>query len=42
MVTFKLVEETEEYLVYWYYHNGKEELKPGVIIVNKEGVIIDG
>lgn len=41
MVTFKLVEETEEYLVYWYYPNGKEELKPGIIIVDKINGKID-
>lgn len=29
MVTFKLVEETDEYLLYWYYAEGDESLKPG-------------
>lgn len=35
MVTFKLVEETDEYLLYWYYAEGDESLKPGIIIVDK-------
>ncbi|MCH5270520.1 MAG: hypothetical protein J1E83_07180 [Lachnospiraceae bacterium] len=35
MVTFKLMEETEQILLYWYYPNGHEETH-GVIIVNKE------
>ena len=35
MVTFKLIEETDEYLLYWYYAEGNESLKPGIIIVDK-------
>ena len=35
MVTFKLIEETDEYLLYWYYAEGDESLKPGIIIVDK-------
>ena len=35
MVTFKLVEESDEYLLYWYYAEGNESLKPGIIIVDK-------
>lgn len=35
MVTFKLMEEKEQILLYWYYPNGLEE-KYGVIVVDKE------
>lgn len=35
MVTFKLVEKCEEKLVYWYYPEGNEEKRPGIIIVNQ-------
>ena len=35
MVTFKLMEETEQFLVYWYYPNGYEETH-GVIVLNTE------
>lgn len=41
MVTFKLIEETDEYLIYWYYTNGNESLKPGIIIVDKINAKID-
>lgn len=41
MVTFKLVEETDEYLLYWYYAEGNESLKPGIIIVDKINGKID-
>ena len=41
MVTFKLIEETDEYLIYWYYTNGNESLKPGIIIVDKINGKID-
>lgn len=41
MVTFKLIEETDEYLIYWYYANGNENLKPGIIIVDKNKGTID-
>lgn len=41
MVTFKLVEETDEYLLYWYYAEGDESLKPGIIIVDKINGKID-
>ena len=36
MVTFKLMEETERYLTYWYFPNGDETKHHGVIIVDKE------
>lgn len=41
MVTFKIVEETDEYLLYWYYAEGNESLKPGIIIVDKINGKID-
>lgn len=41
MVTFKLIEETDEYLIYWYYTNGNESLKLGIIIVDKINGKID-
>lgn len=41
MVTFKLVEEIDEYLLYWYYAEGDESLKPGIIIVDKINGKID-
>lgn len=41
MVTFKLIEETDEYLLYWYYAEGDESLKPGIIIVDKINGKID-
>ena len=27
MVTFRLVEETEDYLVYWYFPDGHDEAR---------------
>ena len=41
MVTFKLIEETDEYLLYWYYAEGDESLKPGIIIVGRLQVQIE-
>lgn len=41
MVTFKLIEETDEYLIYWYYANGNESLKSGISIVDKIKGTID-
>lgn len=35
MVTFKLIEKSEEKLVYWYYPEGNEEKRPGTINVNR-------
>ena len=35
MVTFKLIEESEDRLVYWYYPEGHEDKKPGVIVVDR-------
>lgn len=35
MVTFKLIEKSEEKLVYWYYPEGNEDKRPGTIIVNR-------
>lgn len=35
MVTFRLVEETEDYLVYWYFPDGHEDEKYGIILINK-------
>ena len=36
MVTFKLVEENERYITYWYYPNGDEEAEHGVIVLDKK------
>lgn len=41
MVTFKLVEETAETLVFWYYPEGNEDKKPGIIIVDRINEEID-
>lgn len=35
MVTFNLIEKSEEKLVYWYYPEGNEEKRPGVIVVDR-------
>ena len=34
MVTFKLIEETEDFLLYWYYPNGDEKTH-GIIAIDK-------
>ena len=36
MVTFFLQEENEKIIIYLYYPEGNESLKPGVIVVDKE------
>ena len=41
MVTFILIEETDEYLINWYFTNGIESLKLGIIIVDKINGKID-
>lgn len=41
MVTFCLNEENEKFIVYHYYPEGDESLKPGVIVVDKEKEEID-
>lgn len=35
MVTFKLVEENEKYLVYWYFPNGEKDADYGIILLDK-------
>lgn len=35
MVTFKLKEETQEKLVYWYFPNGNEKNGHGTIVVDR-------
>lgn len=35
MVTFKLVEENEQYLIYWYFPNGQEDSDYGIILLDK-------
>lgn len=35
MVTFKLIEKSEEKLIYRYYPEGNEDKRPGTIIVNR-------
>lgn len=36
MVTFKLIEETETTLIYWYFPNGDETAGHGIIIIEKQ------
>ena len=36
MVTFKLVEETEKELTFWYYPEGREDKDYGIIVVDRE------
>ena len=35
MVTFRLVEETKQYLIYWYFPDGHENEMHGIILINK-------
>lgn len=35
MVTFKLVEENKQYLIYWYFPNGQEDSGYGIILLDK-------
>ena len=35
MVTFKLKEETDKQLVYWYFPNGNEENGHGTIVIDR-------
>ena len=35
MVTFRLVEETEQYLIYWYFPDGHEDEMHGIILIDK-------
>lgn len=35
MITFNLVEETNERLVFWYYPEGNEDKRPGIIVVDR-------
>lgn len=35
MVTFKLIEIDENYIVYWYYPEGNEKRTHGIIIVDR-------
>lgn len=35
MVTFKLIEETDEQLVFRYYPEGDEDREPGIITVDR-------
>ena len=37
MVTFKLMEETEQMLLYWYYPNGHEEIHGGIVVKKESG-----
>lgn len=36
MVTFKLVEQTEKNLIYWYYPENHQDSEPGIITVDLE------
>lgn len=35
MVTFKLIKENENGMIYWYYPNGDESKKHGIIVIDK-------
>ena len=35
MVTFRLIEETDQYLTYWYFPNGNEDEMYGIILIDK-------
>ena len=35
MVTFRLIEEDEQRIIYWYFPEGNEDKEHGVIIVDK-------
>ena len=35
MVTFRLIEETDQYLIYWYFPNGDEDEMHGIILIDK-------
>ena len=35
MVTFRLIEETGQYLTYWYFPNGNEDEMYGIILIDK-------
>jgi len=35
MVTFRLIEENEQYLVYWYFPDGHENDEQGIILLDK-------
>ena len=35
MVTFKLIEETEPMLMYYYFPEGRENKKPGIIVIDR-------
>ena len=41
MVKYILVEEGRRFICYFYYANGEEDKKPGIIIVDKEKEEID-
>lgn len=36
MVTFRLAEQSEGYIVFWYFPNGKEENGHGIITIDRE------
>lgn len=36
MVTFRLIEENDKYIIYWYFPEGKEECGHGVIVIDKQ------
>ena len=41
MVKFKLVEENDKFITYWYYPEADEDNGHGVIIIDKEQDTID-
>ena len=40
MVTFRLIEETGQYLTYWYFPNGNEDEMYGIILIDKWHMMI--
>ena len=41
MVTFRLIEETDQYLIYWYFPNGDEDEMHGIILIDKSNETVE-
>ena len=41
MVTFRLMEETDQYLIYWYFPNGDEDEMHGIILIDKSNETVE-
>ena len=40
MVTFEVIDENECYLTYYYYPEGNKNIKPGIIVVDRQNMQI--